>query len=162
MIYIILSVIGILALLAVQPKWNENTQVIFVVSSIFIGLATCLATWFILENTGVIEKGISSFWSQIPYLEIGLFFSMIVGMAAKYFYDAADAMGRKKKIVFHKWQFFKPMLVSPIVFGTIYANIQQNTSAILLLIFAFQNGFFWQTVLNKPMPLIETTNKTNI
>jgi len=116
-------------------------------------LAAFLSAWFFLVYVGVIEKATSSFWSQIPWIEVGLFFSMLVGMAAKYFYDAVDAMGRRKKISFYKWQFFKPMLVSPIVFGTVYANIQQNTSSILLLIFAFQNGFFWQTVLNKPVSL---------
>jgi hypothetical protein len=50
------------------------------------------------------------------------------------------------------WQFIKPFLVSPMIFGAVYAMIPETTSALLLLIFAYQNGFFWHTVLYKVVP----------
>ena len=71
---------------------------------------------------------------------------MVAGMAAKYLYDAIGE-GNAPKL--QKWQIVKPFLVSPIVFGVIYATMDESTSYLLLLIFSFQNGFFWQTVLSK-------------
>jgi hypothetical protein len=72
---------------------------------------------------------------------------MLVGMASKYLFDAIGEGGRRPRI--NKWQLFRPMLVSPIVFGAVYGSIGEDTALLLNLIFAFQNGFFWQTVLNR-------------
>jgi hypothetical protein len=84
---------------------------------------------------------------DLPVLwEVALYFAMVVGMAAKYFYDA---IGKGNTPVIEKWQVVKPLLVSPIVFGAIYGTMDESTSSLLLLIFSFQNGFFWQTVLTK-------------
>jgi len=90
-------------------------------------------------------------FTQIPWFEFMLYFVMIAGMAAKYLYDA---IGEGNKIQFQKWQFIKPIFVSPLIFASIYALIEKGTSKplILLLIFSFQNGFFWQTVLYKAQP----------
>ena len=148
MIYIILTVIGLIATLLIKSDWSEKTQIIFVLSTLLLGLILYFGISLVLENIGIIEKGDSSFLAHIPWIEIGLYFSMIAGMASKYFYDAIGT-GRKKKIVIRKWQLFKPIFISPLVFGTIYASIERIASVALLLVFAFQNGFFWQTVLNK-------------
>src|SRR5689334_13985958 len=67
-------------------------------------------------------------------------------MAAKYF---DDAIGEKNSIKVEKWQLFKTMLASPIVFGVAYSTIAKagnETPTILLCVFAFQNGFFWKSI----------------
>jgi hypothetical protein len=97
----------------------------------------------------LITKG--DFFAKIPCLEIGLYFIMLMGMASKYLYDAIGERNRKK-IKFNKWQFIRPFLVSPMIFIAVYSMIPETTSAFLLLIFAYQNGFFWQTVLYKAVP----------
>jgi hypothetical protein len=81
-----------------------------------------------------------------PWFEVSLYFVMLLGMAAKYCYDA---IGEGSDLNFQKWQLFKPMLVSPLVFGAIYGNMGEQTPRLLLLIFSFQNGFFWKTILDK-------------
>lgn len=149
MIYIILTIIGIIATLIVKSTWSQKGQIIFIFSVLILGLLLFFGITYLLEETDIIEKGDSSFLTQIPWLEIGLYFSMIAGMAAKYFYDAIGT-GRRKKITFRKWRFLKPMFVSPLVFGTVYASMDKIESIVLVLLFAFQNGFFWQTVMNKP------------
>ena len=100
----------------------------------------------LMAKPDVIKKGSASWMAEIPWFEIGLYFVMLAGMAAKYFYDA---IGESNKIHFQKWQFIKPIFVSPIVFGLIYGGLAKETSIVVLLIFSFQNGFFWQTVLYK-------------
>lgn len=146
MAYIALSIIGVLAVIAVRQRWKLKKQLVFILSVLLLGLVAYLcADLFFLESNDVISKGAGS-ETSIPWLEMALYFIMIVGMVAKYFYDA---VGQGSKVDFQKWQFLKPILVSPIVFAAIYGGAGEDASLMLLLIFAFQNGFFWQTVLTK-------------
>ncbi len=145
MIYIVLTIIGIVAVWVVRPGWSKKAQIIFILSAIVGSLVLFLCADF-FRAQDVTQRGISSFLTQIPWLDIGCYFVMLVGMSAKYLFDA---IGEGNKIKFEKWQLFKPMLVSPIVFSAVYGSIGENSPITLNLIFAFQNGFFWQTVLNK-------------
>ena len=146
MTYIALSIIGILAVIAVRQIWKQKVQIIFVLSALVLGLGLFLfVDLFFIESKDVMEKG-TTLGTRIPWLEISLYFIMLVGMASKYFFDA---IGKGNKIKFQKWQFLRPILVSPMVFGVIYGNAGEDIPIMLFLIFAFQNGFFWQTVLNK-------------
>lgn len=148
MVYIILSILGILATITVKSKWNYKIQTFFMFFVLIIGSFLFLGIVFSLEYMGIIEKGAASFFVQIPWIEIALYFVMIAGMEAKYIYDwIGSGKGRQKK--FQKWQMLKPMFVSPLVFGSIYASMSEISSFVLLFVFAFQNGFFWQTVLQK-------------
>ena len=150
--FIVLSIIAILALLPVKKDWRQKKQIIFVCTIIIVGaLAYALIDVFVLKPDYLIIKGEENFLSKIPWLEIGLYFIMLLGMASKYLFDAIGEK-KRKKIKFNKWQFTKPFLVSPMIFGAVYAMIPETTSAFLLLIFAYQNGFFWHTVLYKAVP----------
>lgn len=147
MIYIVLSIIGIVALWLVRLEWGWKRQITFILTVLIGGLVLFLcAVFFFFQPQDVTQRGLSSFLTQLPWFEIGLYFVMLAGITAKYFFDA---IGKGNKIEFQKWQLFKPMLVSPIVFGVIYGSIGESTPLLLNSIFAFQNGFFWQTVLNR-------------
>jgi hypothetical protein len=146
MIYITMSLIGIAAVVALRQKWTQNFKIFFVLMTIILGsILLVLANYSYLISKGFIVKG-SSIIDEIPWIEIGLYFAMLLGMVAKYLYDA---IGEGNKIVIRKYQLIKPFLVSPIVFGMIYGGLSENSPALILLIFSFQNGFFWQTVLIK-------------
>jgi hypothetical protein len=41
------------------------------------------------------------------------------------------------------------VLVSPIIFVATYKAAAQNPDTVLALVLAFQNGFFWQTILKR-------------
>jgi len=145
MAYIILSVAGLFGVLLIKSAWSGRKQVAFVFVVITCGvMASVLANFFTEPN--VISKGPYELLSMIPWLEIMLYITMIAGMAAKYFYDA---IGKGNNPSIEKWQLFKPLLVSPMIFGSIYAIAGDRTPGLLLFVFSFQNGFFWQTVLQK-------------
>jgi hypothetical protein len=147
MAYIILTFVGVAALLLVKKDWQQKRQIIFVCSIIILGaLLYALIDIFVLQSRNNITKG--DIFAKIPWLEIGLYFIMLLGMASKYLYDAIGEKNRKK-IKFNKWQFLKPFFVSPMIFAAVYSTIPESTSTFLLLIFAYQNGFFWHTVLYK-------------
>ena len=148
MIYIVLTILGIIASLTVKRAWSVKNQLFYVSFIIITGFLFCLIASFLIGGTEGIDKGTPIF-DVIPWVEAGLYFSMLAGMAAKYCYDWIGEGGKRRK-KFDKWQLAKPMCVSPIIFGAIYGAVDQKTSLILLLIFSFQNGFFWQTILNNP------------
>lgn len=159
MAYIVFSIIGVLSLIIVKKNWHEEKQIIFV-SSTIIGsvLLYVLVDIFVFQAQGGISKGSDDILSKIPCLEIGLYFVMLMGMASKYLFDAIGEKNRKK-IKFNKWQFIKPFLVSPMIFLSVYSLIPEKTSTLLLLIFSYQNGFFWQTILYKRISPQENPGK---
>lgn len=76
---------------------------------------------------------------------------LLAGMGAKIIVDLLESPGtvRLRK---HLRQSLIPFLLSPMVFlGFIQSaelGIQDFKGYLVLLLFAFQNGFFWQTVIN--------------
>jgi hypothetical protein len=81
-------------------------------------------------------------WTSLVY-----FLAMVAGMVAQSIWHALQNRRPNKPPVFDKWEFVKPGLVAPIVFIAVYRNISELHVSIVMLLFSFQNGFFWQTVL---------------
>jgi predicted membrane channel-forming protein YqfA (hemolysin III family) len=96
-----------------------------------------LATHFLTggpKENAVAEK---ARWPLFVY-----FLAMVAGMMAQTVWQAIHNRRAGKPPVFDKWEFAKPALVAPIAFLVVYQSV-----TVVMLIFAFQNGFFWQTVL---------------
>jgi hypothetical protein len=73
---------------------------------------------------------------------------MLAGMTAKAVYD--DLMDVQ---AFELRNLLIPFIVSPMVYGAIYRFVVVgSTEIVLVLIFGFQNGFFWQDVLGQLGP----------
>jgi surface polysaccharide O-acyltransferase-like enzyme len=83
MAYIILTIVGVAALLLVKKDWQQKKQIIFVCSIIFVGaLVYVLIDIFVLQSRNNITKG--DFFAKIPWFEIGLYFVMLlVGYGAR-------------------------------------------------------------------------------
>ncbi len=74
----------------------------------------------------------------------GVYTAMILGMAAKAVFDHLT----RGKIL--EWKdFLIPFLVSPMVFSAVFKIVKDSNETILMLIFGFQNGFFWQDVFGQ-------------
>lgn len=146
MAYLFLTVLGVVAVLLVSSQWTVRKALTVILLIIIAGgIGFSIIDVFVLSDGETISKGPAAF-KGISWFDMALYFVMIAGMMAKYLFDA---IGDTNDIKFQKWQFIKPIFISPIVFGVIYSAIDQSTSGFLLFIFSFQNGFFWQTVLNK-------------
>ena len=80
------------------------------------------------------------------------FFFVITGMIGKVVYDELDSgKAPSFRSTFNIRKCLKALIVAPIVFLT-FLNVgdfsfQTEMAAIIFLCLAFQNGFFWQTVL---------------
>ncbi|NIO87683.1 MAG: hypothetical protein GTN53_44295 [Candidatus Aminicenantes bacterium] len=123
MVYIILTIAGWIAVIIVKKEWSEAKQVLFILSVLLAGMLGYLAVDFlVLEEGQVISKGVGEVLANLPWEDIGMFFSMLVGMASKYLFDVIGEK-KRRRIAFNKWQFLKPFLVSPIIFGTILSQV---------------------------------------
>jgi hypothetical protein len=94
--------------------------------------------------------------SPVPLSDLGmlywpLFVAMLLGMIAKAGVDLLDAPDKSLKKE-HLRNAVVAVLVSPIVFLGFLSAGQFSASPqtfIVLWLLAFQNGFFWQTVLKR-------------
>lgn len=77
----------------------------------------------------------------------GLYLSMLFGMVADGLWNDIGRKKHLKQVSIATAQLVKPMLVSPIVFLFIWTLLRDQPFGIVHLLVAFQNGFFWQSVL---------------
>lgn len=91
-----------------------------------------------------------------PYKQLIALALMLGGMVAKYLFDLIQERRKKKeqgepnpRLEFDKWNFLRPFIVSFIVFGSFWQLHGNESLSLGWLVISFQNGFFWQTILEK-------------
>jgi hypothetical protein len=78
-----------------------------------------------------------------------MFLSVLLGIAARYFFYLKSAFS---------WaDLLKPLCISPIVLLPLMSSVQtmkslETMQVISFALLAFQNGFFWQVVLERAQP----------
>ncbi|MEO1402806.1 MAG: hypothetical protein AAFV72_16370 [Cyanobacteria bacterium J06635_1] len=72
---------------------------------------------------------------------IRLFFITLCGIFFKIIWDSQIL-----ESVF-RWRTFKPVFIAPIVFYAVYLISKDSTDPIVDILLAFENDFFWQTLL---------------
>ncbi|MGC1307835.1 MAG: hypothetical protein WA885_11435 [Phormidesmis sp.] len=77
------------------------------------------------------------------------FIATIVGIFFKAMWDSSDF----KALL--KFSNMKPILIAPIVFYGVYATINTINDSLLAVLIAFQNGFFWQSILKTEQHKLE-------
>jgi hypothetical protein len=81
--------------------------------------------------------------AKIEWNKVALFYGlMLLGMLAREGYNALV----KTDASFNWTGLGIAAIVSPIVFGAIYANLGNLEVTIPSLVLAFQNGFFWNSI----------------
>lgn len=90
-----------------------------------------------------------SVWSIVllaGLMVIGIFSSFVFEKARQSKSDGTPISLRLAEI-FSDFRFIAALFVSPLIFNSIYALTNQNPETIGDFLLAYQNGFFWQTVL---------------
>jgi hypothetical protein len=102
------------------------------------------------ETTGGTDSSMATGVASLLELYLPLFYAMLLGMAAKVLVDLLDAWD-KGLLWAHLRNGVVAVLVSPIVFlGLMSAGqFSGKQQFVVLILLAFQNGFFWQTVLKR-------------
>jgi hypothetical protein len=140
---------GFLLVLLIASFWRSGLSKLFtLIGAAFVGfLVWCvlllverlLSVQFLVQEGALAER---SPWTSLVY-----FAAMVAGMLAQTVWDALHKRQPNQAPTFDKWEFVKPGLVAPIVFIAVYQTISDPAFKVMTLLFAFQNGFFWQTVL---------------
>jgi hypothetical protein len=89
-----------------------------------------------------------------PWSIVLLAILMIAGIFSSFVFEKAKQEGRgvtdvwpALRSIFSDLQFVAALFVSPLIFNSIYTLTNQNPETIGDFLLAYQNGFFWQTVL---------------
>ena len=122
---------------------------------ILIAILAIIAPSIILyiSQTQVESKGSGTAWSMIVLMYV----AMLLGVIAQAYYFAEA----------NSWpsvaSWLKPMLASPIIFLPLVSSYQMSISDLssfslvefMILLVAFQNGFFWKTVFDRQSELVK-------
>lgn len=85
--------------------------------------------------------------------------SMLIGILFGAFYnliknkEPGDSVSADFKKLFQSAQLFKSLVAAPIVFSAVYVSTRTEPDQILALVFAFQNGFFCDTIMRTKEPI---------
>ena len=122
-----------------------------------LGVLTLLAG--IATVTGALSS--VPWFARSPVREAILFGTMGLGMIARMLSLAIEERRKARakaptkpppSLALDTWDVLYPFLSSAITFGALLEATTGRNLDLMLLLFAFQNGFFWQTVLGAAKP----------
>lgn len=133
------------------------------IAGTLLGLVMLLAVGFFLLGPKLLSG--DAWYERSPWKEGLLLLTMLSGMAARSLDQAieirsqriaklraAGKLRRKPKLPLDPWDFSRPFLVALPTFGGLLGQIGDQAMGWVLVVLAFQTGFFWQTVLKKSEP----------
>jgi len=142
MLYITLFFVSLALIFMIKPSWSFKRQILIFVGGVVLTIASFWGYDIYLSSESI-AKGEEE---RGYFFEGFLFIVMLIGMASKYIFDELD----KEEFKFNIRKFIKPMFVSPMVFMGVISQLNEVAmSGFIVYAFAFQNGFFWQSVLEK-------------
>jgi hypothetical protein len=123
-----------------------------VIGLLFVLISGYLASFYYPGGFGYAQAskdGHASPWGIVllAVLMVAGIFSSFVFEKAKQEGRGVTAVGPALRSIFNDFQFVAALFVSPLIFNSIYALTNQNPETIGDFLLAYQNGFFWQTVL---------------
>jgi membrane protease YdiL (CAAX protease family) len=79
---------------------------------------------------------------------------MFLGILSSFIFERAkqrssdqESVWTNFSMVLTDFQFIAAVFVSPIIFNSIYSLVHQNPEGVSDFLLAYQNGFFWQSIL---------------
>ncbi|NRQ42736.1 hypothetical protein HRH59_09190 [Rheinheimera sp. YQF-2] len=123
-----------------------------IVSAVMLLIAFLSTGLYILYISEISASPLPNPLSGWPKVIFGIFLMtcMVMGMVANYLWDLFNA---GKSWLDITWRGIAlPILVSPIVFFTVWSMWKGDPISFGLPLFAFQNGFFWQVIFSKAGP----------
>jgi hypothetical protein len=134
-------------------KINWKERILPVAAAVFLGTLAWTG-WRLIDYTEIHPPATPSplliGWPKVLF-GFHLCLWMILGMASNYLWDLFRA-GKSWRDISYRGLVL-PVLVAPIVFFTIWSIWKRDEISLTLPLIAFQNGFFWQVVLSKAVPV---------
>lgn len=127
-------------------RWRLRSLAVAAMS----GAIVAIALWYFFASTPQGFDGTFERDSALPAWATNLsyFVAMIVGMLCQTIFDAIKTRKTGTAPVIDRWQIATPLLVSPMIFASVYSQLPASPEVRLLsLVLCFQNGFFWQDLM---------------
>jgi hypothetical protein len=135
---ILLGGLIVLLFAAVRRRW--------LLAAAGLGLSLVSGLWVVLSPVprGPDEVAVGEVLATLALL--------VAGMFSKVLFDAIERRerfedGTRGPMRLDRWEFVRPMLVGVLVFGCFWQAYGNEQWSVQYGVIAFQNGFFWQTVL---------------
>ena len=125
-----------------------------------------IVTIFSVYGVQFIVDRQSNFDLDIKGLFLGIlyYFAMLIGVVAseRYAFFSKNDVDRADFLKMFNWAYaFRALLVSPFIFASIVTSLGRDANVLMSVVFAFQNGFFWETIFrNQPKSHASTTTST--
>jgi hypothetical protein len=91
-----------------------------------------------------------------PWRVVLLVVSTLLGITGGYLNtrlqnDTSQAVDLRRELreMLHSPNYYRGIFASPIVFGVIYVAANQQPDDVIAFLLAFENGFFWQRILER-------------
>jgi hypothetical protein len=157
--FVIIAAIGVVILIVAgifRFQWWAQGGIGLAVTTVVVGLFYIVSEPSSLgHNSFVIAR-----LNESPLKELVLFLIMLLGMLARMLslaieqHQSAKAAGRrinpKLGLKLDRWDFIYPTLFAVPTFCGLLSQLPSQALSLAVLALAFQNGFFWQTILKKP------------
>jgi hypothetical protein len=147
--YVAYGIVLLLVLAALSGRMRMWLRICLLLLAAFLLVAAAL----VFPES--LSLGKDDWYEASPYKELILFVLMLLGMTARALSLAIEerkktlstAAGGAPGLNIDLWDFVYPFLVSFITFGAVMSQIGTSPLGLTTMIFAFQNGFFWQTLI---------------
>ena len=138
---------ALLFLLDILRGERRRGAICLVLLAVFL-IALNLMTGFPVPEARIAFGGTISIWWAV----IAMFVGIVFGMVAQYVWS--------KPQKFSWLDFLRPIVISPLVLlpliGSLSGGPLEPMQFLSLTLLAFQNGYFWQTVLSDAKPKLRT------
>ena len=151
---VIISFVGVLALsLGALLRWSWWQRGILAI----VLTAAAILSFGVLTRPSTMGPSTYSFLRESPARELILFVIMLSGMMARMLnlviersgLAAGDSAEHFQSIKINKWEFVLPTLFAVPTFCTLMGQTTSESLNWVEMALAFQNGFFWQTLLKR-------------
>lgn len=144
-----------IAVLAGAALGLVRSHISTVVKMILLTMLALVAVVLVYWTSPQRHLGVFAWYQQTPWREGILFSLMLAGMTSRVLAVAIETRRRRihhnangaNRLGVDIWDLFYPLLFSAMTFGVVLANVGDRVLDWSTVILAYQNGFFWQTIL---------------
>lgn len=144
-----------LLFLIITFVFSRELSGIFKIALLLLLLFFSIATFWVLETKIPVRSPDQSWYEITPWKQIVLVISTLFGMISNYLLEYFQARidtkksGGKRMPKFIWEKIALPFIVAILVFGYFWEQHGKEPINVRIMLISFQNGFFWQTVLEK-------------
>lgn len=130
-----------------------RTLILLSVGLLFLALANFIGSYFYPGGFLFAQGPTNESSSLLPVVLLAVL--MLIGIVSSFIFERAKSpealgatIGKNLRKALTDFRLIAAVFVSPMIFNSVYALVGQAPDSISDYLLAYQNGFFWQTILS--------------